>query len=103
MKTNKSLISIALLSALSVMSTNVFAESPTAYGRLDISMTNSEHGFTTQNRKEGTVLENNLSRVGVKGSEKINDDLQLVYQMEVQVNSATNEADDEVFSARSTY
>ncbi|MGI2175759.1 porin [Shewanella ulleungensis] len=103
MNTNKSLLSMALLSALSLMSANALADSPTAYGRLDISMTNSDHGFTTQNRKEGTVLENNLSRVGVKGSEKINDDLQLVYQMEVQVNSATNEGDEEVFSARSTY
>lgn len=103
MNTNKSLISMALLSALSLMSATAIADSPTAYGRLDISMTNSDQGFTTQNRKEGTVLENNLSRVGVKGSEKINDDLQLVYQMEVQVNSATNEGDEEVFSARSTY
>ncbi|MGP1831851.1 porin [Shewanella frigidimarina] len=103
MNTNKNLISIALLSTLSITSLNALADSPTAYGRLDMTLTNSEHGFTTQNRKEGTVLENNFSRIGVKGSEKINDDFQLVYQMEVQVNGATNEGDDELFSARSTY
>jgi predicted porin len=103
MNTNKSLISMALLSALSVTSLSALADSPTAYGRLDMTLTNSEHGFTTQNKKEGTVLENNFSRIGVKGSERINDDFQLVYQMEVQVNGATNEADDKLFSARSTY
>lgn len=103
MNTNKNLVSIVLLSALSVTSLNALADSPTAYGRLDITLTNSEHGFTTQNKKEGKVIENNFSRIGVKGSEKINDDFQLVYQMEVQVNGATNEGDDELFSARSTY
>ncbi|WP_308424893.1 porin [Shewanella saliphila] len=92
-----------MLSVLSVTSISALADSPTGYGRLDITLTNSEHGFTTQNRKEGTVLENNFSRVGVKGSEKINDDYELLYQMEVQVNGATNEGDDEVFKSRSTY
>ncbi|WP_372940720.1 porin [Shewanella sp.] len=103
MNTKKSLLSAALLSTLSVTSISALADSPTGYGRLDITLTNSDHGFTTQNRKAGTVLENNFSRVGVKGSEKINDDYELLYQMEVQVNGATNEGDDEVFKARSTY
>ncbi|WP_282109639.1 porin [Shewanella algicola] len=103
MNTKRHLVSIALLSALSVTSLNALADSPKAYGRLDIALTNADHGFTTQNKKEGTVLENNLSRLGVKGSEKINDDFKLVYQMEVQVNGATNEGSDKTFSARSTY
>lgn len=103
MNTKKSLLSVALLSALSLTSVSALADSPTGYGRLDITLTNSDHGFTTQNRKAGTVLENNFSRVGVKGSEKINDDYELLYQMEVQVNGATNEGDDDVFKSRSTY
>ncbi|MBB1381374.1 porin [Shewanella sp. SR41-2] len=103
MNTNKNLISIALLSTLSITSLNALADSPTVYGRLDMTLTNSEHGFTTQNRKEGTVLENNFSHIGVKGSEKINDNFQLIYKMEVQVNGATNEGDDKLFSARNTY
>ncbi|WP_144206578.1 porin [Shewanella donghaensis] len=99
----KSLVSLTVLSVLSASSFSAFAESPQFYGRFEMAVTESDNGFTTQNKKSGTVLENNFSRLGVKGSEKISEDIEILYKVEVQVNAATNEADDDLFKPRNTY
>lgn len=69
----KSLISASVASVIALTSFGALADGPNFYGRLDLSVTNSDKGYTTQNSKEGTVLENNFSNLGVKGSEKISD------------------------------
>ncbi|GIU44844.1 porin [Shewanella algidipiscicola] len=102
----KSLISASIASVLTLASFGALADGPNFYGRLDLSVTNSDKGLTTQNGKEGTVLENNFSLLGVKGSEKIADGIDVVYQMEFQVeNTAGYEKDgkDYVFKARNTF
>ncbi|RPA28018.1 porin [Shewanella frigidimarina] len=103
----KTLISASVASVLTLVSFATLAEGPSFYGRLDLAVTNSDQGATTQNRKEGTVLENNFSNLGVKGSEKFANGIELLYQMEFQVENTTQTADksgDEVvFKARNTF
>jgi predicted porin len=97
----KTLISASVASVLTLVSFATLAEGPSFYGRLDLSVTNSDEGTTTQNGKDGTVFENNFSNLGVKGSEKISNGIELLYQMEFQVESTTQ--NDEVFKARNTF
>ncbi|MGE6567927.1 MULTISPECIES: porin [Shewanella] len=103
----KTLISASVASVLTLVSFATLAEGPSFYGRLDLAVTNSDKGATTQNGKEGTVLENNFSNLGVKGSEKFANGIELLYQMEFQVENTTQTADksgDEVvFKARNTF
>ncbi|MCL1065415.1 porin [Shewanella olleyana] len=99
----KSLFSLSTITLLSANSYSALAESPQFYGRLEMAVTNSDNGSTTQNGKSGTVLENNFSRLGVHGSELISNDIELLYRVELQVNSATNEGNNDVFKPRNTY
>ncbi|MBR9727604.1 porin [Shewanella intestini] len=97
----KSLISASVASVLTLVSFGALADSPSFYGRLDLSVTNSDTGATTQEKKSGTVLENNFSNIGLKGSETLADGFDVVYQMEFQVESTSSEGN--VFKARNTF
>lgn len=97
----KSILSTAIISVVLFSSFSALANAPQVYGRLDFSVTHSDNGTTTQNGKSGTVIENNFSKIGLKGSEKIAKDLELLYKVEVQVHSATQS--DDVFTPRNTY
>ena len=97
----KSLISASVASVLTLASFGALADGPNFYGRLDLTVTNSDTGVTTQEGKEGTVIENNFSHLGVKGSEKISDGIDVIYQMEFQVENTSSEGD--VFKARNTF
>lgn len=108
----KTLISASVASVLTLVSFATLAEGPSFYGRLDLAVTNSDKGATTQNGKEGTVLENNFSNLGVKGSEKFANGIELLYQMEFQVENTTQTLDkaeedkyknEVVFKARNTF
>ncbi|MBW8182603.1 porin [Shewanella nanhaiensis] len=98
---NKTLISTTLASIFTLTSFGALADGPNFYGRLDLAVTNSDTGATTQEKKDGTVIENNFSHVGVKGSETLTKGFDVIYQMEFQVeNTSTNK---DVFKARNTY
>lgn len=97
----KTLISASVASVLTLASFGALAEGPNFYGRLDLSVTNSDTGATTQEGKDGTVLETNFSHVGVKGSETIAKGFDIIYQMEFQVENTSTNSD--VFKARNTY
>lgn len=97
----KSLISASIASVLTLASFGALADGPNFYGRLDLTVTNSDTGVTTQEGKKGTILENNFSNLGVKGSEKIADGFDVVYQMEFQVENTSSKGD--VFKARNTF
>lgn len=99
----KTTLSLALLTMLSASSSAALADSPQFYGRLEMALTESDNGATTQNGKSGTVLENNFSRLGVHGSETIANDIEVLYRVELQVNAATNEGNDDLFKPRNTY
>ncbi|ABZ75251.1 porin Gram-negative type [Shewanella halifaxensis HAW-EB4] len=97
----KTLISASVASVLTLASFGALADGPGFYGRLDLAVTNSDTGATTQNGKSGTVFENNFSFVGVKGTESLTNNIDVVYQMEFQVENTTNSG--ETFKARNTY
>ncbi|MEZ9197088.1 porin [Shewanella sp. 10N.286.54.B9] len=97
----RSFLSLAVISVVSSCSFSALADGPEVYGRLDFSITHSDNGSTTQNKKSGTVIENNFSKLGLKGSEQLTNDIELLYKMEVQVHSATD--NDDVFTPRNTY
>lgn len=103
----KSLISASVATLLTAASFGAMADGPNVYGRIDLAMSSSDNGFTTQNSKDGTVLENNFSMFGLKGSEKLADGYDLIYQMEFQVESFTQtkdkSGDDVVFKSRNSY
>ena len=99
MKTMKlALVAVAVLTSPSVM-----ADAYKFYGRIDYSITNSDSGSATHNGKSGTVLENNWSRLGVKGDAALSDDFSVFYQIEVGVNGASQDKGSNPFSARPTF
>ncbi|MCZ4338155.1 porin [Shewanella colwelliana] len=73
------------------------------YGRLDYSVTSSDSGSATHDGKSGTILENNFSRIGVKGQSALNEDWSLFYKVEVGVNGASQDKGNNPFSARPTF
>lgn len=97
----KTVLSATILSTLAVTSFSALADGPNFYGRADLAFTNSDAGIATQNQKNGTVIENNFSWLGVKGTEKINNDLEVIYQMEFGVSNFDNSGN--TFAARNTF
>ncbi|MBO2559747.1 porin [Shewanella algae] len=104
----KTLISASVATVLAAASFGALADGPTLYGRLDLSITNSDQGATLQTGtngvevgESGTYIENNFSHLGVKGSEKIADGVDIIYQMEFQVENTSGSGD--TFKARNTY
>lgn len=94
---NKALIALALLAPGSA----ALAADADFYGRINLSLTDSDLGVAAQNGKAGTVLENNSSRIGVKGSEAIGDGLEVFYKLEFGVDNFDNSG--KTFKARNTY
>ena len=97
MKFVKSSLCLALLSGLSF---NALADVD-IYGKANVTVQSSDDG-------EGsfTEIKSNASRLGVKGSEKINDSLEAVYKFEFQVDvsDADSKGDnDDNISARNQY
>ncbi|BDY04577.1 porin [Ferrimonas sp. YFM] len=71
------------------------------YGRIDYSVTNSDSGSATHDGKSGTILENNFTRVGIRGEVPVNDALAFFYRIELGVNG--DDQDGKTVSSRPTY
>jgi outer membrane pore protein F len=97
------IIKLTLLAAAVLASPSVMADAYKFYGRIDYSITNSDSGSATHSGKSGTILENNWSRLGIKGDAALNDALTVFYQIEVGVNGATEGKQNKPFSARPTF
>ena len=109
----KTFISASVASVLALASFGALAEGPSFYGRLELALTHTDTGATLQSgtngleanyadeNNAGTYLENNFSLLGVKGSEKIADGFEAIYQMEFQVENTSGAGD--VFKARNTF
>ncbi|MGI2182881.1 porin [Shewanella oncorhynchi] len=109
----KTFISASVASVLALASFGALAEGPSFYGRLELALTHTDTGATLQSgtngleanyadeNNAGTYLENNFSLLGVKGSEKIADGFDVIYQMEFQVENTSGAGD--VFRARNTF
>ncbi|MCP3129715.1 porin [Shewanella sp. KJ2020] len=97
----KNLLTTAITSCLAFCSFTALADGPEFYGHADLSITDSEKGYATQNQKDGTVLENNFSWVGVRGSETVSPYFDIIYQMEFGVDNFDNS--NKTFNARNTF
>ncbi|NLQ24563.1 porin [Shewanella sp. S-1] len=97
----KNLLTTAIISSLTLYSFTALADGPEFYGHADLAITNSDTGYATQNQKEGTVLENNFSWLGVKGSEAVSPYFDIIYQMEFGVENFDNS--NKTFNARNTF
>lgn len=105
----------AIITASVVATTSFSAladEQPKLYGRLDLSVTQSKLSATVNSKSDGvnsghsgTYLEDNSSRLGVKGKNKISNDLDIFYKVEFGIRNISNYGDDssKVIKARSTY
>lgn len=91
------------LLVLALCSSQAMADEHKFYGRIDYSVTHSDSGSSTHNNKSGTILENNFSRIGIKGSSQLTDTTSLFYQIEVGVNGESQGNGDKPFSARPTF
>ncbi|GLP97293.1 porin [Paraferrimonas sedimenticola] len=102
----KSLLSASVASLLAASSFAAMAEGPTVYGRLDVSVTNSNNGIASMRSEDrgvgGTVLENNASMIGIKGAHNVAKDLDVIYKVEVGANGMTSNASSP-FSSRATW
>ena len=96
----KKLLTLARISTAGTSFT-ALADTPNFYGRADLALTNSDTAFATQNGKSGTIIENNFSWLGVKGTEKINDNFEVIYQMEFGVSNFDNS--NNTFAARNSF
>lgn len=92
-------IALGLLAA--VAGTGVQADELQFYGRIDYSITNSDSGSATHDGKSGTTMENNFTRVGIRGEVPINDQLAFFYRAEVGLNGDDQTKD--TVSSRPTY
>ena len=73
------------------------------YGRLDLAITHSTNGDTTQNGKSGTLLENNFSNIGLRGHEGIAKLTKIIYQIEFQIENTSSNGDKDPLKASNTY
>lgn len=97
MKLVKSALSLALCS---VIAAPAVATEVDFYGKANVTIQNSNEG-----KGEGseTKIKSNASRLGVKGSHKINDDLEVIFKAEFQVNWADGEKDGASIDDRNQY
>lgn len=106
----KSFISASVATVLAAASFGALADGPSFYGRFDLMLTSSENSTTLQGDtsgvhygESGTYLENNFSWLGVKGTEKIADGVEIVYNAEWGFENTSNTASSTVFNARNTF
>lgn len=92
MKLSKSILSTALLSALSL---NVLAGDISIYGKANVSVQSSDDGEGSY-----TEIKSNASRIGFKGTHTISDELEVIYQAEFQVDL---DGDGDTFSQRNQF
>ncbi|WP_394147172.1 porin [Shewanella atlantica] len=97
------IFNLTLVAASIALSPQVFADDFKFYGRLDYSITNSDTGTATHKGKQGTIIENNFSRVGIKGKTALSEDWSLFYKVEVGVNGASQANGSNPFSSRPTF
>lgn len=80
---NRKLLALAVGAALALPM--AVQAAPTFYGKLDVS---TEHldGDRVGTDVSETTLESNKSRIGIRGEEKLNNDLSVIYQVEYGVS-----------------
>jgi predicted porin len=78
------------------------ANKPELYGRLWVAVTQSQNELTGYNPQNNVHLENYLSFFGIRGEQKVSDELSFIYQLEQGVNSL-NDYSDKIFTPRNSF
>ena len=86
---------LLLAAAVTTLSLSAAQAAPTLYGKLNVSVDSYDNGKDTV-----TELNSNASRLGVKGEEKLTEQLSAVYQAEWEVDV---DGGDEVFKKRDIF
>jgi predicted porin len=102
MKLVKNTLALAICSviALPTFAADVALPNIDIYGRADVSLQSSEGLDDDKVFGKFTEVKSNASRIGFKGTEKLNDDLEVVYKAEFEVDI---DGDGDVFKARNQY
>lgn len=85
------------LIAASALASRTVAQSPEVYGRVNLTLQNSEEAAD-----EKVELRNNSSRLGVKGELALGADLKAIYQLEFGVD-IDGDTDDDTFTHRNQF
>lgn len=83
----KKLLLATLVSAVSIGAAQ--AEGPTVYGKINASVDSTKSDLNTG---RVTTVDSNASRIGIKGNEKLTDNLSAVYGIEWGVEASSNKA-----------
>ncbi|WP_263859368.1 porin [Shewanella algae] len=75
---------------------------PDFYGRAWLGLSHSDSGLLSDRKENGAYLENYASFIGVKGKEKLNDNINIVYVMEFGNNGGYFDTSS-LFKSRNTY
>lgn len=95
MKFVKSTLTLALLSSMSL---STMAADVNLYGKANVSFQSSDKGDGSY-----TEIKSNASRIGFKGTHKLNDDLKVVYKAEFQVDLDGDSAKGDSITDRNQY
>lgn len=97
-------ISLTLFTALAATTAThqVFGADYDIYGKAEVQIARTDTG-TMRYAQEGTQIDAPFSRIGVKGSHKLNESLSAIFKYEVQVKGFEHDNTSDPFSARNTY
>jgi predicted porin len=93
----KKLLLATLVSAASIAAAH--ADGPTVYGKINASVDVTKSDLNTKN---SISVDSNASRIGIKGSEKLTDNLNAVYGIEWGVEASSNKANNNTDAGNST-
>lgn len=96
----KTILALSLISAISPV-THAFASEAQFYGRAWLGLTYSDNGLLSNRKENGTQLENFASFIGLRGEEKLNDNLKIIYVAEAGTEGYYETS--ELFKPRNTY
>lgn len=104
----KTLISATVASVIALASSSAMAAGPDIYGRIDVAATHAQTKGSLQTSTSGvngggSYFENNFSNIGLKGSEKLNEQMTVLYQMEFGVDNMGADKASSPFNARNTF
>ena len=104
----KTLISATVASVIALASSSAMAAGPDIYGRIDVAATHTQTKGSLQTSTSGvqdggTYFENNFSHIGFKGTEKLNENMDVLYQMEFGVDNMGANKASSPFNARNTF
>lgn len=93
---------IALVSAIAIASISSAQAAPKVYGKIFLSTDYVSTDYDNKDKKDEDVfkLNDNSSRIGFRGEDSLNDDIDLVYQLEYGVSP---DSDTTQFKSRNTY